>query len=727
MPTTVQHRIKRAAKACLSCRKRKIKCDYATKGSPCSNCDQDGFECLAVERKKRKTTVVRTLPGVNTTNLSSPLAQTCHEPTGTSATRFQGGGESVVDALSATPEGLEQRSTRRTSSFSRHSLLHSVPHYAFLMRLSEPQRSDTRPLEDIVLQLASDKNQGSSAPSSTCGESELHYLRTVGCFDIPRRDILSALIDAYFTIFHPFFPVVQKPEFLKSIKSIEVSLTTSPYGASQASPAQNASGHELAPQNSQFSLLLLQAVLFIAIGVVSSEVVSAAGFTSRKQARHAYYLKARRLYDLDYEEDPIATIQALLLISQYYPSITERKHTWHWIHQAISLAQVSGLHRDPGNVAHRALWARIWWACVVRDRCNGLGTGRPLVINSLDCTTAMLVLGDVKEEGDSEQDLEIKAMFIEFVKLCQIVEGIVTLRYSSSATDTTPPDQLQVCEDALERWTRSLPPQAKLQDHLQTVSENMGVATMYRAILHACLNTIRIALYQSLTLWNGAGDWTTTCQQKVEFAALDNTQLFTHLVNLDLVRFCPTIAVTFTLAPLIVHVLGIRSSRPEERLQVHKNRFELCMIFLRQLRDIYWHAIFYCEFFELAASIKDHQLRTQMSEAHDPLASFLTQRISVGDLMVLRHYQNLGRDGEVDDLSLTSATSPIYPRGWPQNARPDGHDYDNQGEVSSNLNIQSHSSVSADPDPVYLNHIESMNMNEWLAAHSRAGQSIPFA
>ncbi|OQV09366.1 Fungal specific transcription factor domain-containing protein [Cladophialophora immunda] len=402
------------------------------------------------------------------------------------------------------------------------------------MRLSQPQRSDARSLEDIVLQLASDKNQGSFAPVSGCSEDELHYLKNVGCFDIPPPHVLSALIDAYFTIFHPFFPVVQKSEFLQSIKSIEVSMTTSPNAAHHASPAQNASSPESAPRNSHLSLLLLQAVLFIAIGVVPSEVISAAGFTSRKQARHAYYLKARRLYDLDYDEDPIATIQALLLISQYYPSITERKHTWHWIHQAISLAQVSGLHRDPGNVPHRALWARIWWACIVRDRCNGLGTGRPLMINSLDCTTSMLVLDDVREEGDSEQDLEIKAIFIEFVKLCQIVEGIVTLRYSSSVTDAAPPDQLQVCEDALERWMRSLPPQAKRQDHLQAVSGNIGVATMYRAILHACLNTIRIALYQSLTLWNGAGDWTTTCQQKVEFAALDNTQLFTHLVNLDL-------------------------------------------------------------------------------------------------------------------------------------------------------------------------------------------------
>lgn len=467
--------------------------------------------------------------------------------------------------------------------------------------------------------------------------------------------------------------------------------------------------------------MLTNHLSFIAVGVAPSHLVTAAGFASRKQARHAYYLKARRLYDMDHEQDPIATIQALLLISQYYPSITERKHTWHWIHQAISLSQVSGLHHDPGQVPHRALWARIWWACVVRDRCNGLGTGRPLMINSLDCSTKMLVLEDVLEEGDSEQDTEVKIIFIEFVKLCQIVEGIITLRCSGSATDVAPPDQLKVCEDALAHWMQSLPSQARRQDHLPATSENANIATMYRTILHACYNTIRIALYQSLTLWNGAVDWTTTCQEKVEFAALDSTQLFTHLVNLDLVKYCPTIAVTFTLAPLIVHVLGIRSSKSTERIQVHKNRFELCMIFLRQLKDTYWHAIFYCEFFELAASIKNDQLRAEMSEAHDPLASFLTQRISVGDLMVLRHYQDVGKSGGVDDLGFASPMSPSYPHMWAQNVETQDYDRVQQAQT------QAQSKPTTGSDHAYSRRTEPMKMNEWLATHSRVGHSIPFA
>ena len=268
------------------------------------------------------------------------------------------------------------------------------------MRLSQTKNADAAPLEEVVLKLASDKIGGSYSSTPECGESELHYLRIAGCLDLPPSHIISALVDAYFGIFHPFFPVVEKSQFLRSLQALQNEMIPQDKKQHTHSPATVKSTHDYP----QYSLLLTQAVLFIAMGVAPSKFITAAGFSSRKQARHTYYFKARRLYDMDHEEDPIATIQALLLISQYYPSITERKHTWHWIHQAISLSQVSGLHRDPGQVPHRAQWARIWWACVVRDRCNALGTGRPLV--SLLCLHCCLSL-NVSAMSACKQECEV--------------------------------------------------------------------------------------------------------------------------------------------------------------------------------------------------------------------------------------------------------------------------------------------------------------------------------
>ncbi|KAI1046607.1 hypothetical protein LB505_010686 [Fusarium chuoi] len=37
---------KRATKACLKCRKRKVRCDVTRTSTPCTNCRLDGCECV---------------------------------------------------------------------------------------------------------------------------------------------------------------------------------------------------------------------------------------------------------------------------------------------------------------------------------------------------------------------------------------------------------------------------------------------------------------------------------------------------------------------------------------------------------------------------------------------------------------------------------------------------------------------------------------------------------
>lgn len=87
-------------------------------------------------------------------------------------------------------------------------------------------------------------------------------------------------------------------------------------------------------------------------------------------------------------------------------------------------------------------------------------------------------------------------------------------------------------------------------------------------------------------------------------------------------------SVTFVIPPLMAHLLELRASPTSELRQANTNRFELCMMFLRQLREVYWHASFYCEFFELAASI-DTPSSAPPIRSQDPLIKFLTQKVSL--------------------------------------------------------------------------------------------------
>ncbi|KAB8212734.1 hypothetical protein BDV33DRAFT_186257 [Aspergillus novoparasiticus] len=52
-------RKRRAARACLACRKRKIRCDVARSGMPCTNCRLDSVECV-VTKSRRGGYVART-------------------------------------------------------------------------------------------------------------------------------------------------------------------------------------------------------------------------------------------------------------------------------------------------------------------------------------------------------------------------------------------------------------------------------------------------------------------------------------------------------------------------------------------------------------------------------------------------------------------------------------------------------------------------------------------
>lgn len=187
------------------------------------------------------------------------------------------------------------------------------------------------------------------------------------------------------------------------------------------------------------------------------------------------------LHNFGYETDDITTIQALLLLSHYYPSMVEQRHTWFWVHQAIGLAQGAGLHRDAGHASQSKLWARIWWACLVRDRLIALGTGRPMHINSLDCNVPLLTLADLEEEGDSAEDLTVKAIFAEFLKLCQYMEGVLSLPFS---TADSLQQQVALCDSTLESWMAHLNPVARLDHDLTAGVEARTISTMYRDLLH---------------------------------------------------------------------------------------------------------------------------------------------------------------------------------------------------------------------------------------------------
>ncbi|CAG9990058.1 unnamed protein product [Clonostachys byssicola] len=583
---------RRNTKACASCHVRKVRCDVARVGFPCTKCRADEFECVTHIRKRRET---------KTERANSDRSQCAIQP-------------------------------HQANSIPEHMMRYKFPYYAFFRGFA--------PRGHAWFQ-ARDQNHGVLLPVPMHDQSapyivglndrpaeDIQFLKAKGALDLPSKEAIDIFVSDYFRLFHPFFPIIDRQKFLKSLRESHNDSTSS---------------------CRRPSLLLLQAVIFTASSSVPVETIHAIGFSSRKEARNVLHGRIRHLYNFNYEPDDVTNIQALLLMSHYFPSMMDQKHTWLWVHQAISLAQGAGLHRDSGRATQKKLWARIWWACLIRDRLIALGTGRPMHINSLDCNVPQLVLADLQEEGDEQDDLNVKAIFVEFAKLCQYMEGILTLPLASSETL---PKQLELCRKTLAHWYTHLNPVALRCMTRDIDEESVGVLALYRGVLHLIYNTLQLALHHSgRVLQDNQASTSRVPSPEVQALAEDSARLAEGLMKLEMIG-APTICVTSILPPIAIHLQGLRLKGEDCEKRQSKIHFQTCMQFLKRLGEVYWHANFYHDIFELAASTP---LSRVVTGAKNPIQA--TGRRSQFGERLLTDRNEMGRDNSDSHAGLSTLTT----------------------------------------------------------------------
>lgn len=185
-----------------------------------------------------------------------------------------------------------------------HAPSETVPH---------ARRESTRlcyPISEAIRDRASRMSFSTGSRASAAD-----YLTREGAFALPGERVCDAILHAYFTWFHPCFPVVDRVS------------TSAAYAGRALSP------------------LLLNALLFIGSTYASAELLVEAGFRERHDAKSRFYHRAKLLYDADWEEDKVVVLQALFLISFWRAGPLNEKDTRHWLGAAIGLAQARGLHR----------------------------------------------------------------------------------------------------------------------------------------------------------------------------------------------------------------------------------------------------------------------------------------------------------------------------------------------------------------------------------------------
>ncbi|SPO00976.1 related to cutinase transcription factor 1 beta [Cephalotrichum gorgonifer] len=472
---------RRAARACVSCRARKVRCDVV-EGAPCGNCRWDNVECVVQESRRRKKNIhqlhaanagaaaARHVPsaevhhGQPTTNAGvrvDSISSSARLDSISSSVRFGSISSSTPPAISPScdaPILLDPNpaspATGTANLFVNDGLDSRTPHLTY----PQPEFNSTSTDESSRLLLSSllnqvallgnpqfpsvdDLDQSNLLPPFICvfpakiSSQDIRFLREKGAASLPGPALQNALLQAYVEYVHPYMPLLDIQDFLATVNARDGS-------------------------RGQVSLFLYQAVMFAATAFVDMKALREAGFTSRKAARKAFFQKARLLYDFDYESDRLVLVQGLLLKTFWYESPDDQKDTWHWMGVAISLAHTIGLHRNPMSMRmperKQRLWKRIWWSCFMRDRLIALGMRRPTRIKDEDFDVPMLEKSDFDIEVLPEdntlvppncaavRDLtvqeELAELCIAKAQLCILVSRMLKAQYSVLTRDKMRPD-----------------------------------------------------------------------------------------------------------------------------------------------------------------------------------------------------------------------------------------------------------------------------------------------
>lgn len=162
-------------------------------------------------------------------------------------------------------------------------------------------------------------------------EIELQTLNLWRCFDLPPGAARESLLDTYMQKCLPWTPILDPLDL------------------------ENRDGKPA-------SLLLTQAVYLAASRVSSAPGVVA--YASSEQ----FYQRAKTLFWLGHEKDPLTVIAATIMLHWYNPDGPEHVSfdtSRFWIQIGAGLASQVGLHKEPSPGPEGVVRRRLWWSLVV--------------------------------------------------------------------------------------------------------------------------------------------------------------------------------------------------------------------------------------------------------------------------------------------------------------------------------------------------------------------------
>ncbi|KAK0370704.1 fungal specific transcription factor domain-containing protein [Colletotrichum limetticola] len=563
-----------------TCHARKVRCDAASLGVPCTNCVAFQIECRIPTPKRKKTTNAGTNKDSDSekgdnAEERSPRAPSVPAPgPGTFPPRTP----AVYHTTDGTPSSTYTESQARKEEVDSGTYLNLVMKPKFtrapitdagrVAYLGESSNltllvHDRQGSSDVVHYPLPENVRGSRARLTELDNVEIDILHQRGAFLLPPRSLCDELIDSYFKWIHPIVPVINRTRFMRQYRD---------------------------PKNPP-SLLLLQAVLLAGSRVCTNpQLMDANGSTT--PAALTFYKRAKALYDANYEDDRVTIVQSLLLMGWYWEGPEDvTKNVFYWSRVATIVAQGSGMHRSVEQSqlsrSDKRLWKRIWWTLFTRDRSVAVALGRPVHINLDDSDVEMLTEDDfIEDDGDRNSEYPPDPIhvqfFMQYVKLCEIMGLVLSQQYSvaskgrqRNAIDLTHSDM------ALADWLQNCP---------KIVYWEVARHHFWSALLHSNYYTTLCLLHRAHMPPNGGSrfpDDSPYPSRNIAFqAAAMITSIIENLAAHGELRFCPAFVVYSLFSALIMHVYQMRSPVPSIQ-QVTQDRLRTCMQALKEVSRVW--------------------------------------------------------------------------------------------------------------------------------------------
>ncbi|KXH64204.1 hypothetical protein CSAL01_03867 [Colletotrichum salicis] len=523
----------RARVACKACRSRRVKCD-AGDAHPCWQCRTRQIPCELVESRRGKYIRKKRNLQQKQSQAQSPQVQPARTDQDSAEQETEAPTEVFIEDGSftnspVTSDGISNDGQLQPSQARKNQRQHPCSVDLSLSYIVEvvhrPKDGSTEPVKVHY-----------PIPACIADQSAYNYVPKVietislqEALTMPAPHIADQLIRPFFEIMHPAYPVFDRESFSRQ------------YRQGQASP------------------LVLQAIFLLGFTVCDDSLIEEAGFSDRATARRTHYLRAKALYDAEYESDHMNLVAVMLLLGFWWAGPEDQKDNCYWVNCAATMAQSLGMHRSHTAAAF----------------------GRPCRIRDEDCDIEPLTEENFEFDKNGDERL-IPAQHkyhvsyvMEMARLTTILGDIIVSEFSPRRAMIEKYDAKSLKRD-LRRWNSSLP------EHLSPapLDGSLG-ASFWASMVQFTYQYCHILLFRPKAIDNLTPAEAERDKQAC-MAADAITRNAEDLLAAETIRSAQIHLVPTLFGALSIHTIVICRRDPIRR-QLAENKSRQCLLALSQL------------------------------------------------------------------------------------------------------------------------------------------------